>query len=137
MKFKCNDPLLKQRRRKLRRNQTDAERVLWQKLRNKQLYGMKFFRQYSVDAYILDFYCPNLKLAIELDGGQHAEDERREYDKHRSEYLKTHGIEVMRFWNNEVLSNMDGVLIRIAERITPSVPLKLRGKVTPPGLPLN
>ncbi len=83
---------------------------------------MKFFRQYSVGPYVLDFHCPMSKLAIELDGGQHADDERRAYDEHRSEYLKAHGIEVMRFWNNEVMRNIDGVLIRIAERITPSDP---------------
>ena len=125
MKFIYNDPEYKQRRRELRRNQTDAEKILWQKLRNRQLYGMKFFRQYSFEAYILDFYCPKLKLAIELDGGQHAEEDRHEYDEHRSKYLKAHGIEVMRFWNNEVMRNMDGVLSRIEERLTP------------PGLPLT
>jgi len=137
MKFICNDSKLKQRRRELRRNQTDAEKILWQKLRNRQLCGMKFFRQYSFKAYILDFYYPKLKLAIELDGGQHAEQEKREYDEARSEYLKTHGVTVMRFWNNEIMKNIDGVLERIAERITPLIPLKLRGKVTPPSLPLT
>ena len=128
MKFIRNNPKLKQRRRDLRRDHTDAEKILWQKLRNRQLYGMKFFRQYSVGPYALDFHCPKSKLAIELDGGQHAEEDRREYDEHRSEYLKAHGIEVMRFWNNEVMRNMDGVLSRIEERLTPSIPLNLRGK---------
>jgi len=68
MKYLQNDPALKQRRRELRRNQTDAEKALWAYLRNKQFYGMKFFRQYSIGPYILDFYCPNMKLAVELDG---------------------------------------------------------------------
>ena len=123
MKFIRNNPTLKQRRRNLRRDQTNAEKILWQRLRNRQLCGMKFFRQFSVGPYVLDFHCPKSNLAIELDGGQHAEDEKREYDKYRSEYLKSHGIEVVRFWNNEVMMNIDGVLIRITERITPSVPL--------------
>ncbi len=137
MKFICNNLKLKQRRRDLRRDQTDAEKILWQKLRNRQLYGMKFFRQYSVGPYILDFYCPKSKLAIELDGGQHAEDDQRDYDEHRSEYLEAHGIEVIRFWNNEVLRNIDGVLSRVAERVTPSIPLKLRGKSNPTRPPLK
>jgi very-short-patch-repair endonuclease len=61
---------------------------------------MEFFRQYSIGPYILDFYCPALKLAVELDGGQHNQCESKAYDAARSEYLKLQGIEVMRFWNN-------------------------------------
>jgi len=71
---------------------------------------MKFFRQYSLVPYILDFYCPEKKLAVELDGGQHNQPDGREYDAARTIYLNANGIEVMRFWNNEVLGNMDGVL---------------------------
>ncbi len=115
MKFICNNLKLKQRRRDLRRDQTDAEKILWQKLRNRQFYGMKFFRQFSMGPYIIDFYCPKSKLAIELDGGQHAEQERKEYDEARSEYLRAHGVNVMRFWNNEIMMNIDGVLEMIAE----------------------
>jgi len=89
MKFLRNDPTLKQRRRELRRDQTDAEKALWTKVRNKQFFGMKFFRQYSIGSYILDFYCPTVKLAIELDGGQHNQNDNREYDSARSEYLKS------------------------------------------------
>lgn len=106
---------LKGRRRELRRNQTEAEKLLWSRLRNKQFYGMKFFRQYGVGGYILDFCCPKLGLAVELDGGQHAEEENLKYDEVRSDFLRAHGIEVMRFWNNEVLQNIDGVLQRMAE----------------------
>jgi len=97
MKFLRNDPILKPRRRELRRNQTDAEKALWAHLRNKQFYGMKFFRQYSIGSYILDFYCPTVKLAVELDGGQHNQCQNKEYGAARSEYLKAQGIEVMRF----------------------------------------
>lgn len=122
MKSIRNNPKFKQRRRNLRRDKTYAEKILWQKLRNRQLCGMKFFRQYSVGPYILDFHCPKSNLAIELDGGQHADDDKREYDKYRSEYLKTHSIDVVRFWNNEVIQNIDGVLIRIAEKNNPLNP---------------
>jgi very-short-patch-repair endonuclease len=118
MKFLRNDPALKQRRRELRRNQTEAEKALWAYLRNKQFYGMKFFRQYSIGPYILDFYCPNMKLAIELDGGQHNQCESREYDVVRSEFLKGLGIKVMRFWNNEVLLDMESVLSELRLKVT-------------------
>jgi len=78
--------------------------------------------------YIIDFYCPVMKLAIELDCGQHADNENRGYDEERSDYLRANGIEVIRFWNNEVLQNIDGVLIKIAGKITPPIPpLNLRG----------
>jgi len=110
MNFLKNNPVLKDRRRELRRNQTDAERAFWAKVRNKQFFGMKFFRQYSFGSYILDFYCPEKKLVVELDGGQHNQPEDREYDAVRTNYLNAHGVEVVRFWNNEVLGNMDGVL---------------------------
>ena len=118
MGFLCNDPALKERRGELRKNQTDVEKALWGKLRNRQLSGIKFFRQYSVGAYILDFYSPKMKLAIELDGGHHAEQDSREYDEGRSEYLRSQSVEVLRFWNNEVIENLEGVLQRIAERLS-------------------
>ncbi len=115
MKHTRNDPSLKVRRRELRHNQTDAERAFWKRVRAKQFCGMKFFRQYSIGPYILDFYCPQLKLAIELDGGQHNQDDRRAYDETRSSYLHMQGIKVMRFWNHEVLQYLDSVLMKIAE----------------------
>jgi very-short-patch-repair endonuclease len=122
--FIRNDPKLKKRRKELRQNQTEAEKLHWSQLRNNRFYGVKFFRQYSIGPYVLDFYSPTLRLVIELDGGQHSEQEQQEYDENRSEYLKLQDMEVIRFWNNEVMQNMEGVLVRIAE------------KVTPPGLPL-
>jgi len=128
MKFSRNDPTLKQRRRELRRNQSDAERALWAKVRNKQFLGMKFFRQYSIGPYILDFYCPTVKLAVELDGGQHNQSNNREHDVTRSDYLKTQRIDVIRFWNNEVLLDIQGVLSKLALKVTPLYsPLRLRG----------
>ena len=123
MKCRRNEPILKQRRRELRLNQTEAEKTLWSRVRNRQLYRMKFFRQYSVGPYILDFYCPQMRVAIELDGGRHTEDDRREYDAARSAYLKALGIEVMRFWNHEVLHQTESVLRKVFERVTPPNPL--------------
>jgi len=113
-----NKKVFKERRRELRQNQTEAEKRIWHQLRNKQLKGMKFFRQYSVGPYIVDFYCPKQKLAIELDGCQHGEEEKQQYDKYRSDYLAANGIDVVRFWNNEIMENMSGVLERIAEKLT-------------------
>ena len=127
MKFIRNDPSLKHRRMVLRRNQTDAEKLFWMRIRNRQFYGMKFFRQYSTGPYILDFYCTKLKLAIELDGGQHTHEDNLEYDAERSAYLKSQGIDVIRFWNHEVLQDTDNVLAMIAQKITPPSPLTLRG----------
>lgn len=127
MKYPRNDPTLKHRRQELRKNQTGAEKTFWSYVRNRQFFGLKFFRQYSVGPYILDFYCPELKIAIELDGGQHAQDDKQEYDAVRSTYLKAQGINIMRFWNHDVLYNTESVLARIAENITPPSPLTLRG----------
>ncbi|MBZ0155038.1 MAG: endonuclease domain-containing protein [Alphaproteobacteria bacterium] len=120
MKRLRNDPTLKQRRRELRRNQTDAEKAFWAKVRNREFYGMRFLRQYSVGPYILDFYCPDIKLAVELDGGQHNHCTNREQDAARAEFLKKQGIEVVRFWNHEVLLDMQGVLTRLAQKIPSS-----------------
>ena len=100
--------------RNLRKNQTDAERLLWQHLRNRQMLGQKFRRQFSIDTYIVDFVCLEVKLIVELDGGQHAE--QIEYDHRRTEQLQKRGFKIIRFWNNEVLQNTTGVLeaIRMA-----------------------
>jgi very-short-patch-repair endonuclease len=115
MKFLYNDSKYKNRRRDLRKNQTDSESILWSKLRNKQCNGFKFFRQYGLGEYILDFYCPELRLAIELDGGQHAQKKEREYDQTRTNYLTTNDVKELRFWNNEITENLDGVYEKILE----------------------
>jgi very-short-patch-repair endonuclease len=101
----------------LRRNQTDAEKAFWNQVRNRQFLGLKFFRQYSFGPYVLDFFCSEKKLGIELDGGQHNEPDSREYDKERSEYLHAHGIDVVRFWNHEVLLDMESVLTQLREKV--------------------
>lgn len=105
-----NQKHLKTKRKSLRKNQTIAEKHLWQFLRNKQLKGHKFFRQYSIGPYIVDFYCPKLKLAIESDGGQHNQKPNRDYDTKRSKYLSHSGIKTIRYWNNQALSNPKSVL---------------------------
>ena len=101
----------------MRRNQTDAERAIWAKVRNRQFFGMKFFRQYSFGFYILDFYCPEKKLAVELDGGQHNLPEGKENDELRTQFLTANGVEVVRFWNNEVLLEMESVLAALELKV--------------------
>ena len=83
---------------------------------------MRFFRQYSIGPYILDFYCPTVKLAVELDGGQHNQSDNEKYDAARSEYLKAQGIEVMLLGNNEVLVDIQSVLFKLALKVTPLHP---------------
>ena len=93
--------------RELRREMTDAEKYLWQRIRMQQL-GVKFRRQHPVGAYILDFACIGAKLVIEVDGGQH--NELQTQDNARTLWLESQGWKVLRFWNNEVMQNIDGVL---------------------------
>ena len=112
-----NNRLFKQRRSELRENQTEAEKALWRRIRNRQIAGFKFFRQYSVGAYILDFYCPCVRLAIELDGSQHADKDNQIYDQERTSYLVGLDIYMIRFWNNKVLDDIDNVLEVINEEI--------------------
>jgi very-short-patch-repair endonuclease len=101
--------------RGLRRKQTEAEKMLWAKLRNKQLDGIKFRRQQLVGDYVVDFVSFDEKLIIEIDGGQHNETFKIEKDKRRTRWLKGEGFHVLRFWNNDVLLNVEGVLENIKE----------------------
>ena len=117
MRFIYNDEILKPRRKSLRKSETDTERVLWKYLRNKRFYGIKFLRQYSVGPYILDFYCPEARLAVELDGRQHAENDQKIYDADRTNYLKDKDIKVIRFWNNDVLKNIESALGEIKRKL--------------------
>jgi very-short-patch-repair endonuclease len=94
----------------LRRHPTDAEKKLWRHLRNRQISGAKFRRQQPFGPYILDFYCAESKLAIELDGGQHSKLKGAAQDKQRDEYLKEEGVTVLRFWNNQLLCEFEGVI---------------------------
>jgi very-short-patch-repair endonuclease len=94
--------------RRLRKNQTDAERYMWYLLRGDRLRQYKFRRQHPIEPYIVDFICISKRLIIELDGGQHAE--AYTYDKKRTAFLGTKGYKVLRFWNNEILQETEGVL---------------------------
>ncbi len=107
-----------QRSRVLRRDQTDAEKKLWGILRNRQLAGVKFRRQFPVGKYILDFYCPENGLGIEADGGQHCEDGIRQKDEARGEELFRLGIKILRFSDREILNNIEGVCEIIQRSIT-------------------
>lgn len=104
----------------LRRNPTDAEIKLWQILRMHQLANVHFRRQHAIGAYVVDFCAPRRRLVIELDGGQHQE--QQGYDVRRTAFLASKGYRVLRFWNDEVLKNTEGVYLRILEILegTPS-----------------
>jgi len=118
-----NDRLLKERRQLLRCETTATEQKLWQELRDRRLRGLKFFRQYSVGPYILDFYCPAIRLSIEIDGSQHAEESQVYYDKDRTLYLQSYDIREIRFWNHEVNHDLKGVILKIIDTIDTSPPL--------------
>ncbi len=98
----------------LRKRHTDAERLLWKHVRGKRMEGLKFRRQQPIGSYIVDFVCFSKMLVIEVDGGQHAENEK---DKQRDAWLRGEGFKVLRFWNNEVLQNIEGVLETILKFI--------------------
>jgi len=99
--------------RRLRRNQTDAEKELWHALKAGRFAGFKFRRQHSLDRYFLDFYCPAAKLSIELDGFHHGTPEQRQHDDEREKFLAANEIEELRFWNHQWQNNRDGVLLEI------------------------
>lgn len=114
------------RRRELRRFSSSAELDLWDQLKNKQFHGLKFRRQYSVGNYILDFYCPRLRLAIELDGDSHFETRQIINDRRRTAWLRTMYIREIRFRNDEVRDDLEGVLARIEKFITSPTPPDFR-----------
>ena len=106
--------------RGLRRRQTDAERRLWARLRDRRLQGAKFSRQVPIGAYVVDFCCRELKVIVELDGGQHAVQARS--DTERTVFLEALGYLMLRFWDNDALANTDGVLQRIVETVSSARP---------------
>jgi very-short-patch-repair endonuclease len=114
----AHDPTLpRDTARQLRANATEPEQKLWSHLRKGQLYGFQFRRQYSIGPYFVDFICLEAKLIIELDGAQHVD--QKEQDESRSDFLRTSGYHVLRFWNSEVLADVDSVAERIAEVLRP------------------
>ncbi len=129
------------RARALRRNSTDTEQRLWRMLRGRQMAGHKFVRQFPIGPYFADIACREAALVIEADGGQHAENWR---DERRTAYLNAEGYGVLRFWNNEILTNIDGVWEAIMSVLTlnpspallrPPSPLRGEGSAAPAPLP--
>jgi very-short-patch-repair endonuclease len=110
-KMRGSNEIKTERARRLRRNSTNAETKLWSRLRSRGVNGYKFVRQEPIGPYVVDFVCREQRLVIEVDGGQHATDKR---DVERDVWLKQHRYRVVRFWNNDVLGNIDGVLETIA-----------------------
>ena len=100
-----------QNAKQLRQHQTEAEKKLWLKLRNRQLANLKFRRQVPMGSYIVDFYCQECQLIIELDGGHHLL--QQEYDQIRTHYLQAQGLTVLRFWNHDILNDTEAVLAQI------------------------
>jgi very-short-patch-repair endonuclease len=103
--------------RAMRHELTWAEKTLWRELKNRKLAGLKFRRQQPLGPYILDFYCPDLKLVVELDGGQHDFPEARDYDLARTQFVETEGLRVLRFWNSQVRENLPWVLELIRREV--------------------
>lgn len=130
------------RARNLRASMTDAEIKLWRALRHAQLNDLSFRKQHPVGPFVVDFYCAPLRLAIEVDGGQHAA-QTKEADNRRTQWLADKGVTVVRYWNNDVLSNLEGVLgdlLAHTERLaqaaatpTPTLPLSGGGRTDTPG----
>jgi len=113
-----NKPQYKNRRSVLRQQATAPEQRFWQAVRGKQL-GVKFRRQHGIGHYIVDFYCPELKLVVELDGDSHFSDEAQQYDAVRDDYIQALGIRVLRFTNTDVMQNLEGVLQMVMQSYRP------------------
>ena len=105
-----------EKRKELRNNMTKAEVILWSKLKDKHLNGIKFRRQYSVGPYIVDFYCAKRRLAIEIDGDSHFQEGAKEYDEERQKYIEDCGISFLRFTNNDIYENLKEVLNTIIQK---------------------
>lgn len=101
----------------LRKNSTMQEKRLWNLLKNRQFHNLRFKRQDPIGNYIVDFVCPEIKLIIEIDGGQHNEPENIEYDHQRTEFLESNGYRIIRFWNNDIYKNINGVIEEIEKYI--------------------
>ncbi len=111
-----NQKTQKSTRQNLRNSVSVIERLLWSKIRNQQL-GVKFRRQHGIGKYIVDFYCADARLVIELDGDSHYQDGAQEYDRARDEFMREQGLRVLRFTNIEVVSNLEEVVLVIAHAI--------------------
>ena len=118
--------------RNLRKNMTTQERKLWNIIKNKQFYNYKFLRQYVIGGYIVDFICREEKIIVEIDGGEHNQNENIKYDKNRNKYLENLGYKVVRFWNNEIDDNIEGVYRKLQEifmiKTAPTLTLPRKGR---------
>ena len=108
---------LKKYSRRLRKEMTDAERLLWSKIRGKQVKGFQVYRQKPIGRFVVDFYCPKSKLVIELDGGQHYSEVIQAKDESRDRYMESVGLKVLRFSDTEVFENLPGVIEEIWNRL--------------------
>ena len=106
-----------EKRRRLRNDMPAAETVVWSRLRRKQVCGCKFRRQYSVGPYVLDFYCPALKLAVEIDGDSHFVADANDYDEQRQAFIESFGVRFLRFANRQVSEDLEGVLEAISRAV--------------------
>ncbi len=106
-----------EKRRSLRNNMPLAEKLIWQRLRGRQIENCKFRRQYSIGTFVVDFYAPEIKLALEIDGDSHFVDGANQYDDERTAFLVEKGAKILRFTNREIYEELDGVLEVIAQRI--------------------
>ncbi len=125
------EPHLKSYSRQLRSNMTDVEQLLWQHLRRKQMLGVQFYRQKPIGQFIVDFYAPAIGLVIELDGGQHFEQNTLGHDQERDDFLRQQRLQVMRFDNTQVMKETESVLAMIfefARTKSPLTPLFQRGE---------
>ena len=103
--------------RELRNNQTKQERIFWNFVRNRKFYGYRFLRQYVIDDYIVDFICREKNIIIEIDGGQHNIADNITYDEKRTKFLFDSGYKVIRFWNNEIEDNPEGVFLKLKKEM--------------------
>jgi very-short-patch-repair endonuclease len=117
----------REKRQRLRHEMPPAELILWSQVRGKQVHDCRFRRQYSVGPFVIDFYAPSIRLAIELDGATHSSAEAQEYDAARQEQIESLGITFLRFSNDEVYHNLSSVLNRIAAKIVCLQKEKTRG----------
>ncbi|HOK80203.1 MAG TPA: endonuclease domain-containing protein [bacterium] len=111
------DKKLKKFSRTLRQKMTDVERLFWSKIRMRQLNGYQFYRQRPIGEYVVDFYCPRAKLIIEIDGGQHYEDDGRRKDEMRDKFLSGIGLKILRFSDRDVIENIEGVVEHVLENL--------------------
>ena len=107
----------KEKRRHLRNTMPDAEVILWSRLKGRQLLGCKFRRQFSVGAFVMDFYSPEIRLAVELDGDSHFREGAREYDQQRTQFIERFGIRIVRVLNSDIYDNLDGILDMIGNEV--------------------